>query len=59
VELSLASADVVFSDNYFNLPAGRTVEIFCPLPVGWTLDQARKAFSLRSVYDSFSHGAVD
>jgi beta-mannosidase len=59
VELSLAGADVVFSDNYFNLPAGRTVQISCPLPDGWTLDQARKAFSLRSVYDSFSHGAVD
>ena len=53
VEVSLTGADVVFSDNYFNLPAGRTVQISCPLPAGWTLDQARKAFRLRSVYDSF------
>lgn len=59
VELSLTGADMVFSDNYFNLPAGRTVQISCPLPTGWTLDQARKAFCLRSVYDSYSHGAKD
>ncbi len=57
VEVSLAGADVVFSDNYFNLPAGRTTRISCPLPAGWTLSRARKAFSLCSVYDSYSHGA--
>jgi beta-mannosidase len=59
VELSLEGADVVFSDNYFNLPSGRTVMIFCPLPAGWTLKQVRKAFRLRSVYDSYSHGVED
>jgi beta-mannosidase len=59
VELSLTDADFVFSDNYFNLPAGRTARISCPLPSGWTLDQARKAFHLHSVYDSYSHGAID
>ncbi|HLA98350.1 MAG TPA: glycoside hydrolase family 2 protein, partial [Anaerolineales bacterium] len=32
VEVSLTGADVVFSDNYFNLPPGRTVQISCPLP---------------------------
>ena len=55
VELSLEGADVVFSDNYFNLPAGRTVEVSCPLPAGWTLSRARKAFRLCSVYDSYAH----
>ena len=59
VELSLTGADVGFSDNYFNLPAGRTVRITCPLPAGWTLTQAEKALCLNSVYNSFSHGAVD
>ncbi len=59
VELSLTDADVVFSDNYFNLPAGRTIQISCPLPAGWTLDQAQKAFRLCSVYDSYSHGVID
>ncbi|MBK5108898.1 MAG: hypothetical protein JJE12_12245, partial [Anaerolineales bacterium] len=57
VELSLADADVVFSDNYFNLPAGRPTKISCPLPDGWTLDTAKKALRVRSVYDSFSHPA--
>jgi beta-mannosidase len=59
VELSLTDADVVFSDNYFNLPPGRKVQISCPLPAGWTLEQAQKAFRLRSVYDSYSHAAED
>jgi beta-mannosidase len=56
VEASLTGADVIFSDNYFNLPAGRTARISCPLPAGWTLSRARKAFRLRSIYDSYSHG---
>lgn len=55
VELSLTGADVVFSDNYFNLPAGRSIQVTCPLPAGWTLDHAQKAFRVRSVYDSYSH----
>jgi beta-mannosidase len=58
VELSLKGADVVFSDNYFNLPAGRMVRVSCPLPAGWTLAKAEKALRLYSVYDSFSDGAV-
>ena len=58
VEVSLTGADVVFSDNYFNLPAGRTARISCSLPAGWTLSRARKAFRLRSVYDSYSHDAA-
>ena len=54
VELSFDGADVVFSDNYFDLPAGRVVTISCPLPQGWTLAQARAALKIRSVYDSFA-----
>jgi beta-mannosidase len=57
VELSLTGADVVFTDNYFSLPPGRTVRISCPLPDGWTISQARKALHVRSVYESYSHGA--
>jgi beta-mannosidase len=58
VEVSLTGADVVFSDNYFNLPPGRTAWVSCPLPAGWTLSRARKAFRVRSVYDSYSHGSA-
>ncbi|MBK7180851.1 MAG: glycoside hydrolase family 2 protein [Chloroflexi bacterium] len=53
VELSLNEADVVFSDNYFDLPAGRSTTITCPLPPGWNLSQAEAALQIRSVYDSF------
>lgn len=54
VEVSLEGADVVFSDNYFDLPAGRAVTVSCPLPSGWTLTQARAALRTRSVYDSYA-----
>ena len=59
VECALEGADVVFSDNYFDLPAGRTVTISAPLPEGWTLSQVQAAFKVRSVYDSFAHGAAN
>lgn len=55
LECSLAGSDVVFSDNYFNLPAGRQVAIHCSLPAGWTVEQARQALRLFSVYDSFTN----
>lgn len=55
VELALDGADAVFSDNYFDLPAGgRPVTVTCPLPVGWTPEQARAALRVRSVYDSYA-----
>ena len=55
VEVSLEGADVVFSDNYFDLPAGRSVTVTCPLPPGWDVSQAEAALQIRSVYDSFTH----
>ncbi len=58
VELSLEGADVIFSDNYFDLPATRTVTISCPLPEGWTLDRARAALKIRSVYDSYTRQRI-
>jgi len=54
VELSLEGADVIFSDNYFDLPAGRQMAVSCPLPAGWTLAQARNTLKIRSVYDSYA-----
>ena len=53
VELSLEGVDVVFSDNYFDAPAGRTISVTCPLPGGWTLEGVRAALRVRSLYDSF------
>lgn len=55
VELTLEGCDVIWSDNYFDLPAGRIVAVSCPLPAGWTLAQARAALKVRSVYDSYAH----
>jgi beta-mannosidase len=55
VEVSLEGTDVIFSDNYFDLPAGRVVTVSCPLPSGWTLEKARGALKTRSVYDSYGH----
>ena len=54
VELGLFGTDVVFSDNSFDVPAGRTVQVTCPLPQGWTVDDARDALWMRSLYDSFA-----
>ena len=54
VELSLNGVDVVWSDNYFDVPGGRTVAVTCPLPEGWTVDRARDALAVRSLYDSFA-----
>ncbi len=53
VELSLDGADVVFSDNYFDLPAGRAVAVSCPQPAGWDDQRAAAALRVRSIYDSF------
>jgi beta-mannosidase len=55
VEVSMVGIDIVFSDNYFSLPAGRRVQISCPMPAGWELDQVKAAFRVRSVYDSYAH----
>ena len=53
VAVELEGVDVVFSDNYFDLPAGQAVTVTCPLPTGWTLEQAGQALRLRSLYDSY------
>lgn len=55
VELSLEGVPVIFSDNYFDLPAGREVTVSCPLPAQWSLEQARHALKIRSIYDSYAH----
>ena len=53
MELELDGVDAVFSDNYFDLPAGQTMTVTCPLPESWTLEQARAATRVRSLYDSY------
>lgn len=53
VECSLDGADAVFSDNYFDLPANRSVQITTPLPDGWDAARATAAFKVRSVYETY------
>ncbi len=53
VELSLQSADVVFSDNFFDVPANETVTVSADMPRRWTLSRAQKAVRLRSLYQSY------
>ncbi len=54
VECGLNGADVIFSDNYFDLPAQKVIILTAPLPAGWDLARARAAFKVRSVYDTYS-----
>ena len=55
VELALTDApDVVFSDNYFDLPADREVTVTCDLPSGWTRERAEAALRIYSLFDSYA-----
>jgi beta-mannosidase len=54
VELSLTEADVVFSNNYFDLPAGMTIRVTAPLPSGWIIEQAQRALTIRSLYNTYA-----
>lgn len=53
VELTLDGADVVFSDDFFDLPAGREVTVTCPIPEGWSYEQAGAALRVRSLIDTY------
>jgi beta-mannosidase len=54
VECSLTGADVIFSDNYFDLPAQKVISVTAPLPAGWNLATAQAALKVRSVYNTYS-----
>ena len=58
VWLRLEGADTVFSDNFFDLPAGGTVQICCPLPAGWTLTQAKRSLRVHSLADVLPAGSA-
>jgi beta-mannosidase len=57
VELQLEGADTIFSDNFFDIPACGRVQIRCPLPDGWTLDQAKRALRVHSLADVVPAGS--
>jgi beta-mannosidase len=53
IELKLVGANVVFSDNYFDIPAGKKVKVSCPKPEGWPIERAENALQVYSLFDSF------
>ncbi|HEX7491208.1 MAG TPA: glycoside hydrolase family 2 protein [Candidatus Limnocylindrales bacterium] len=53
LELSLDGADVIFDDNYFDLPAGREIQVGFELPEGWDLERTHDAMRIRSVVDTY------
>lgn len=54
IELKISGVDVIFDDNYADLPAGRTTTFTCDLPDGYDIDQICEKLHLRSLYDSFA-----
>jgi beta-mannosidase len=58
VWLRLEGADTVFSDNFFDLPANWTAQVSCPLPAGWTVEQAEQALRVRSLADVILTGSA-
>ncbi|MGC9468307.1 MAG: beta-mannosidase [Anaerolineae bacterium] len=56
VRLSLEGADGtfgIFSDNYFDLPAGRSVRVTISAMVGWDLARVEEALHVTSLVDSY------
>jgi beta-mannosidase len=49
----LDGADVVFDDNHFDLPAGRTRVVRFSAPEGWDVEHTQAALRVRSLADSF------
>lgn len=54
VEVSVEGVDLFFTDNYFDLPAGRSLTVTAHLPEGWTLEKARQNLQVRSLYHSYT-----
>jgi len=53
VEVKLADADAVWSDNFFDLPAGREYVVTSPRQPGQTAEELRAELSVTSLWDSF------
>ncbi len=53
IELKFQGEDVIFSDNYFDIPPGKKVTVTCPTPTGWTIGDVENALEIYSLLDSF------
>ena len=53
VWLRLEGKDAIFSDNAFDIPAGRSVTVTLPAQEDWRAEDVRDALRVRSLVDSF------
>ena len=54
VRLSLAERDVVWSDNWFDLPAGESRTVTCPRRSGHTAAKVKAGLRLAHLYASYA-----
>lgn len=53
VELSFEDTDIIFSSNYFDLPARNPYRVTFSLPDGWDMDRVKKGLKIHSLVDSY------
>ncbi|MBI9051830.1 MAG: glycoside hydrolase family 2 protein [Anaerolineaceae bacterium] len=58
VILNIPQADVVFSDNYFDVPAGKTIQISAKCPDGLSEAEIRESLQVRSLADMEPAGSL-
>jgi beta-mannosidase len=51
--LKMEGVDVIFDDNFFDLPAGRSVQVGMPALPGLSLEDVRARLSMTSLIDSY------
>jgi len=49
VSLNFPGKDIIFSDNFFDLPVGRSIRITCPMPDAWSIEQVRQTLHVCSL----------
>jgi beta-mannosidase len=54
VKVNLKGYDLVYSDNYFDIPSGRTKTIRCKVPEGLKLDEFNEYLKIFTLFDSYS-----
>ena len=55
VEIKLKGHDLVFNDNYFDIPPGRTKTIRGKAPQGLELDELKELMQIFTLYDSYTN----
>ncbi len=53
VEVKFNGLDTVFSDNYFDIPAGSSRTVICTIPEGGSLEDIKQKLALMHLYESY------